>query len=164
MGPRAPYSDRPLVADDAPFVVALHVAPHARAHVHAPTEEHVRATVNEADRERRIVLDSDGTPVGFWSLIVLGGGWLVELSRLIAIAPGRGIGTWALRRMTARALEDLGAHKVYLEVTAGNAPARALYEREGFVLEGVFRDGYRDGGTGAYRDLCHYGLLAHERR
>jgi len=165
VGPRAPrYSDRLLVADDAPFVVALHAAPHARGLVLAPSEEHVRATVDEPDRERRIILDADGTPVGFWSLAVLGGGWLVELSRIVALAPRRGIGTFALRRMIARAFDDLAAHKVYLEVTAGNAPARALYEREGFVLEGTLRDGYHDDLTGAYKDLCHYGMLAHERR
>ncbi|HEY0393989.1 MAG TPA: GNAT family protein [Candidatus Elarobacter sp.] len=157
------YSDRLLVADDAPFVVALHAAPHARGHVLAPAEAIVRATVGEPDRERRIVLDADGTPVGFWSLSVLAGGWLVELSRIIALAPRRGIGAFALRRMIDRAFDDLAAHKIYLEVTADNAPARALYERTGFVLEGTFRDGYRDDLTGAYKDLCHYGMLAHER-
>jgi [ribosomal protein S18]-alanine N-acetyltransferase len=129
-----------------------------------PDEEAVRATADETDRERRIVLDADGTPVGFWSLAVLGGGWLVELSRVVALAPRRGIGSFALRRMIARAFDDLAAHKIYIEVTADNAPARALYEREGFVLEGTFRDGYRDDATGTYKDLCHYGMLAHERR
>jgi diamine N-acetyltransferase len=86
------------------------------------------------------------------------------LNRLIAIAPQRGIGSWALRRMVERAFDDLGAHRVYLEVTADNAPARALYEREGFVLEATFRDGYRDETTGAYKDLGAYGLLADERK
>jgi RimJ/RimL family protein N-acetyltransferase len=163
VGTRPRYSDRLLIADDAPFVVALHAAPHARGYVLAPAEEIVRATVGEPDRERRIVLDADGTPVGFWSLAVHGGGWLVELSRIVAIAPHRGIGSFALRRMIDRAFDDLAAHKVYLEVTADNAPARALYERAGFVLEGTFRDGYRDDATGAYKDLCHYGMLPHER-
>ena len=122
----------------------------------------MRATVDEPARERRIVLDHDGTPVGFWSLTVHDGR-LVELNRIIALAPRRGIGSWALRRMVERAFDDLGAHKVYLEVTADNTPARALYEREGFVLEGTFRDGYRDETTGTYKDLCAYGMLEHER-
>jgi RimJ/RimL family protein N-acetyltransferase len=123
----------------------------------------VREKVDEPGVERRIVLDADDTPVGFWALAVHGDGWLVELSRIIAIAPRRGIGAWALRRMVRRAFDDLGAHRVWLEVTADNAPARALYEREGFVLEGTFRDGYR-GQDGGFRDLCAYGLLASEYR
>jgi RimJ/RimL family protein N-acetyltransferase len=164
VGTRAPsYTDRLVVPDDAPFVVALHAAPHARNYLNVPDAEIVRAKVDEPDRERRIVLDADGTPVGFWALAVLGGGWLVELSGIIAVAPGRGIGSFALRRMIDRAFDDLAAHKVYLEVTADNAPARALYERTGFVLEGTFRDGYRDERTGTYKDLCHYGMLPHER-
>jgi RimJ/RimL family protein N-acetyltransferase len=163
MATRTRYSDRLLTADDAAFVVALHAAPHARAHVPAPSEERVRTSVDEPDRERRIILDHDGTPVGTWAMTIHAN-WLVELNRIVAIAPRRGIGSWALRRMIDRAFDDLGAHKVYLEVTADNVPARALYEREGFILEGTFRDGYRDETTGTYKDLCHYGMLEHERR
>ena len=162
MAERPRYSDRLLTPGDAPFVVALHVLPHARAHVLVPAEERVRETVDEPGHERRIILD-DETPVGFWSLVAHGGGWLVELNRIVALAPRRGIGGWALRRMVDRAFDDLGAHRVYLEVTADNAAARNLYERFGFVLEGTFRDGYRDDITGGYKDLCAYGLLAHER-
>src|ERR1700733_2436193 len=120
---RTRYSDRLLTAGDATFVVALHAAPHARRYVHAPSEERIRSTVDDPERERRIVLDHDGTPVGFWSLAVHDT-WLVELTRIVALAPRRGIGSWALRRMVERAFNDLGAHKLYLEVTADNAGAR----------------------------------------
>jgi diamine N-acetyltransferase len=152
-----------MTADDAAFVVALHAAPHARAHVHAPNEDRLRAAASEPDHEGRIILDGEGTPVGFWSLSVHDGGWLVELVRIVAIAPRRGIGSWALKRMVDRAFDDLGAHRVYLEVTADNTAARALYERTGFVLEGTWRDGYRDAATGTFKDLCAYAMLARDR-
>ena len=129
----------------------------------APPEERLRAAARRPDHEGRIVLDADGTPVGFWSLIVHGDGWLVELVRIVALAPQRGIGSWALRRMVDRAFDDLGAHRVYLEVTADNSAARTLYERAGFVLEGTWREGYRDETTGGYKDLCAYGMLARDR-
>lgn len=141
-------------------MVALHAAPHARAFVVPPSEERVRATIDQQDRERRIIVSADGTPVGFWALTVHGGGWLIEFNVLIALAPGRGVGSWGIRRMLARAFDDLGAHRVWLEVTADNAAARRVYEAAGFVLEGVFRDGFRDEHTGTYKDLCAYGLLA----
>jgi RimJ/RimL family protein N-acetyltransferase len=158
------YSDRLVTAADASFVVALHIAPHARPHVPAPTEQRVRESIDEPDRERRIVLRSDGTPVGFWALRVHAEGWLIELNRILALAPRHGIGRWALRRMLDRAFDDLGAHRVYLLVTADNIAARALYEREGLVFEGTHRDGHRDDATGAYKDLAQYALLARERR
>jgi RimJ/RimL family protein N-acetyltransferase len=153
-----------MIADDAAFVVALHAAPHARAHVHTPQEDRLRSAAAEADHEGRIILDAEGTPVGFWSLIVHDGGWLVELVRIVTIAPRRGIGSWAVKRMVDRAFDDLGAHRVYLEVTADNTAARALYERSGFVLEGTWRDGYRHAATGTFKDLCAYGMLARDRR
>ncbi len=129
----------------------------------APPEERLRAAAERPDEEGRIVLDAEGTPVGFWSLTVHDGGWLVELVRIVTLAPRRGIGSWALARMVARAFDDLGAHRVYLEVTADNTAARTLYERAGFVLEGTWRDGFRDAASGGFKDLCAYGMLARDR-
>ena len=157
------YTDRLVTARDAAFVVALHVAPHARTYVLPPTEDVVREKIDQPDNERRIVLDEDDTPVGFWALRAHGDGWLVELTRLIALAPRRGVGSWAMRRMLSRAFDDLGAHRTYLEVAAGNTGARALVDRFGFALEGTFRDGYR-AADGTFHDLCAYGLLAPEYR
>jgi RimJ/RimL family protein N-acetyltransferase len=111
--------------------------------------------------EQRIILDGDGTPVGMW-MLQLHGDWLAELVRIVAIAPNRGIGTFAMERMIARAFDDLGAHRAYLEVVGAN-PARRLYERFGFRLEGTWRDGYRN-EDGTYADLCGYGMLGSDRR
>jgi RimJ/RimL family protein N-acetyltransferase len=127
--------------------------------VHVPSEDEVRRKIEDTDCEHRIILDRE-TPVGLW-VLHLRDEWLAEFVRVIAIAPGRGIGTYALRRMIARAFDDLGAHRAYLEVVADN-PARRLYESEGFILEGTFREGYRE-AHGVYRDLCAYGMLAADR-
>ena len=142
-------------------MLALHAAPHARRFVHAPTEESVRRRIEQPAFEQRIVLDG-ATPVGMWTL-QMHGDWLAELVRIVALAPGRGIGTFAMRRMLARALDDLGAHRAWLEVVAENVSARRLYEREGMRLEGTFREGYRD-DDGTYHDLCAYGALRRDLR
>lgn len=55
----------------------------------------------------------------------------------MAVVPelgGRGIGRALLRRCTA-SLEQAGARQLVLTVEPANAPARSLYESEGFVWE-----------------------------
>ena len=61
---------------------------------------------------------------------------------------GRGLGRQALEGLLAHAQQQ-GARCVFLEVAAGNAAARALYERAGFVTVGERRRYYRsrDGRT-----------------
>jgi ribosomal-protein-alanine N-acetyltransferase len=54
----------------------------------------------------------------------------------------RGVASALLTRMIEN-VADLGATAVFLEVGVGNAGARALYERHGFVSEGL-RKGYYD--------------------
>ncbi|HTW84769.1 MAG TPA: GNAT family protein [Candidatus Sulfotelmatobacter sp.] len=82
---------------------------------------------------------------------------------LHGLAHARGyVVAYALQRMIARAFDEHGAHKLYAEVVAHNAASRQLCEKAGFVLEGVWRDGFRD-DDGRYHDLCAYGLLAADR-
>ena len=66
----------------------------------------------------------------------------VLMIRGLAVDParrGRGIG----RRLVDAAVESAarrGAHRLTLRVLGPNAPARALYEAAGFVVEGVLRE------------------------
>jgi len=50
---------------------------------------------------------------------------------------GRGLG-WALLRLAALGFARAGAGRCYLEVTASNSPAVALYRRAGFVPTRAF--------------------------
>lgn len=61
----------------------------------------------------------------------------------ISIGPehrNRGYGTDACRVLLRYAFVDRGLHRVQLEVLAGNAAARAAYEKAGFVVDGVMRE------------------------
>ncbi|WP_151525857.1 GNAT family N-acetyltransferase [Serinicoccus kebangsaanensis] len=76
----------------------------------------------------------------------------------ISGARGRGLGTEATRLSVRHAIEELGLHRVELEVYAFNPRARHVYEKVGFVLEGTRREAlrYADGWVD-----CHVmGLLA----
>lgn len=55
-------------------------------------------------------------------------------------ARGRGIGTQAASLMIRYGFEDLGLHRIYLRVLAGNAQAIRSYEKAGFRQEGYLKD------------------------
>ncbi|HET7268968.1 MAG TPA: GNAT family N-acetyltransferase [Oleiagrimonas sp.] len=86
----------------------------------------------------------------------------IELKRLVVTEPGQGYGRVVLRRMKALAFDELGAHRLWLDVFVDNARARHLYSSEGFVEEGVMREsGRRDDG---YASQVLMSVLAHEYR
>lgn len=72
---------------------------------------------------------------------------------------GQGIGTEALRLMIDHLIGDRGLHRIRLHVAASNDRAIASYKKAGFELEGIERDGVRD-GDGAFHDMAVMGLVA----
>jgi diamine N-acetyltransferase len=67
----------------------------------------------------------------------------IELKRMVIAAKGQGLGRAALRVAKRVAFDDLGAHRFWLDVKARNERAKALYDSEGFVLEGTLREAVR---------------------
>ena len=59
---------------------------------------------------------------------------------MVVQAKGSGFGRAALRVAKKVAFDDLGAHRFWLDVKARNSRAKALYDSEGFVVEGELRD------------------------
>lgn len=113
-----------------------------------PTTDSLARRLRSLDAEQSLVLVAEGRP-GL-------AGWL-ELHRLpprrmrhiavltIAVAaPWRrhGVGRRLMRAGYCWA-RDAGIRKISLNVRSGNAAALALYEREGFVVEGRERDQVR---------------------
>jgi len=148
---------RSAVADDAAAIAALFASRHARGFVHVPTEEQVRSMLGKADREMW-VFERDGEVVGHTMLA--DDEWLWEVRIVVVRYPRQGIGAFAVRHAMERAFAR-GAHRMFLEVVATNAGARALYASLGFTAEGRYRDGYRD-DDGSYHDLIPYGILESE--
>ena len=67
----------------------------------------------------------------------------IELKRMVVRSKGEGYGRAALRMAKKVALDDLGAHRFWLDVKKPNTRARALYDSEGFVAEGELRESVR---------------------
>lgn len=70
---------------------------------------------------------------------------------------GRGIGSEAIALFVQYGFEQLGLHRIGLEVYSFNPRAERAYVKNGFVLEGVKREEFAYDGT--YIDSKVYGML-----
>ncbi|MEY2617191.1 MAG: hypothetical protein RL522_193 [Pseudomonadota bacterium] len=84
----------------------------------------------------------------------------LELKRMVVQHQGQGVGRAALRVAKKVAFDDLGAHRLWLDVKTHNARARALYDSEAFVVEGVLRESVRV--AGGFESLTLMSMLAPE--
>lgn len=75
---------------------------------------------------------------------------------------GRGLGTWMAERACEVAFEELGLHRLELDVYSFNPRAERAYEKAGFCREGVLRDAVRDGES--YADDILMAILEEEWR
>lgn len=83
-----------------------------------------------------------GVCLGYIGLYILPDGAEIMTLAVEPDARGRGVGT-LLVSAALRRLQSRGVQTVFLEVRAGNAAARTLYERCGFVLCGARRGYYK---------------------
>ncbi len=83
--------------------------------------------------------------------------------RTLMLAPeahGRGLATAAVRALSERLFTKHRLHRVEAEVLGFNLPAQSVFERAGFVREGIRRRAYNR--EGAWQDSVFFGLLADE--
>jgi RimJ/RimL family protein N-acetyltransferase len=73
---------------------------------------------------------------------------------------GQGFGTEATRLILKYGFRTLGLHRIGLEVYDFNPRAQHVYEKLGFIREGIRRDALL--WDGAYRDAMMMGMLAEE--
>lgn len=67
----------------------------------------------------------------------------LEIRRIVVLEKGQGHGRKILRWIKAFTFEQLGHHRLWLDVLESNRRAKHLYESEGFVTEGVIREGFK---------------------
>ena len=130
---------RPTRADDLGYVVAAESdADNAPYLAPSPRAEHEGFLGDP--RQRHLIAEVEGRPVGFVLMRLHPEDRAVELRRLAVTEKGRGYGRATLRAVARTAFEEHGAHRLWLDVKPHNERARALYRSEGFVEEGVLRD------------------------
>lgn len=161
---------------DLPFLASLAAHPEVEPYL-APGSAEVEALSEVLERMRtgeephglmiiervagKAVEPSGGEPVGALELALLAShSSLCQLRRLM-VAPAarsRGVGAAAVRLACAQAFEDHGLHRIQAEVYGDNEPSQRLFERVGFVREGVRRRAYWR--RGRWLDGVLFGLLA----
>ena len=98
--------------------------------------------------------------IGLFDLDLMNGNAGLGISIGAADDRGRGQGTEMLRALLRFAFDSLRLERVWLDVYDFNPGARRVYERVGFVEEGVMRHAiFREG---RYRDLHHMAILRSE--
>ena len=152
---------RPASAGDADYIAAAEAVPEIAQYVFPwPAAEHAEKMA-EASFGYHICQDEAGAPVGYAILNGIGGpNRSIELMRLAVTERNRGIGSALLSMITREAFETLDAHRFWLDVFPDNDRARHVYNRFGFVEEGIQRDAYL--WNGEFRSTIVMSMLAPE--
>jgi RimJ/RimL family protein N-acetyltransferase len=136
---------RPTLGSDIPFVLSLEQDAENLPFITPWERTQHEASIRFPDMRHFIIEGGAGLDaVGF--LILIGcrnPHQSIELKRMVVASKGQGLGRAALKVAKRVAFEDLGAHRFWLDVKARNERAKALYDSEGFVLEGTLREAVR---------------------
>jgi RimJ/RimL family protein N-acetyltransferase len=147
---------------DLDFVVGAENDLENRSFVLPWSREQHRAALSDPDIEHCIVEENAGRrPVGCAILMgVRSPHQSIEFRRLVITEKGKGYGRAVLRLVKDLAFQELGAHRLWLDVMDHNQRARALYESEGFIVEGTLRECIRVDGD--FRSLILLSMLRRE--
>jgi RimJ/RimL family protein N-acetyltransferase len=158
---------RRATADDVDFLVELtsheDVDPFLSAR-RATTREELLEEIERSSSERddfgRFIVELDGERAGVMGFEVANKRSRVARLGGLAIHPGfrgRKVSDEAARLLQRHLMDDLGYHRLELEIYGFNERAMRHAERAGFVREGVKRKAYRRHGE--WVDGVLYGLI-----
>ena len=135
------------MSSDLEFVVLLESDPVNLPFITPWVRTQHEAAIRFPDFRHFIIEGGDGLDaVGFVILIgCRSQHQSLELKRMVINNKRAGFGRAALRVAKKVAFDDLGAHRLWLDLKADNSRAQALYDSEGFVIEGRLRDAVKSG-------------------
>ncbi len=100
-------------------------------------------------------------PVGYVILRgILGGEPVVELKRIVITKTDAGHGQGVMGLLMHKVFDEIGAHRLWLDVAEDNERAQHVYRKLGFVEEGRLREAARRKGD--WHDLVLFGMLKSE--
>jgi diamine N-acetyltransferase len=136
---------RPTMQSDLDFVLSLENDPENLPFI-APWERTQHEAAIRFPDFRHFIVEA-GPQLDAAGFVILIGcrsrNQSLELKRMVVRSKGQGFGRAALQVLKKVAFDDLGAHRLWLDVKKRNARAKALYDSEGFVVEGELRESVR---------------------
>jgi len=153
---------RPTMSSDLEFVLSLENDPANLPFITPWERTQHEAAIRFPDFRHFIIEGGPGLDsAGF--LILIGcrsRHQSLELKRMVVNAKGLGFGRAALRLTKKIAFDELRAHRLWLDVKSSNARAQALYDGEGFTIEGTLRDAVKV--PGGFESLVVMSMLQRE--
>jgi RimJ/RimL family protein N-acetyltransferase len=116
------------------------------------------------DAGELLAIDHDGALAGAVRWVLVNRRSRIADVRTLMLDPayrGRGIAVAAVRELVERLFGEHGVHRIEAEVYGFNLPGQRVFERAGFVREGVRRRAYDR--AGGWQDGIRFGLLPEDR-
>ena len=138
------------------------LAPRAAASL-AEVLEEIERSLAEPESYGRFVVELDGEPAGALGFRVASEPNRIARLEKLAVHPrfrGRRLADEAARKFQRLMLEELGFHRLELEIYAFNERACAHAERAGYTREGRKRKAYRKDGE--WVDSVLYAIVAED--
>lgn len=153
---------RPTLQSDLDFVLSLEQDPENLPFITPWERTQHEAAIRFPDLRHFIVEAGPGLEAAGFVILIgcRSRHQSLELKRMVVQAKGQGVGRATLRVVKKAAFDDLGAHRLWLDVKKGNARAQALYAGEGFVVEGELRESVRV--QGGFESLVVMSMLEAE--
>ena len=133
---------RPTMQSDLEFVLSLERDPENLPYITPWERIQHEAAIRFPDFRHFIIETGEGLEAGGFLILVgcRNQHQSIELKRMVVRDKNQGFGRAALRVAKKIAFDDLGAHRFWLDVKKRNKRAKALYDTEGFTLEGELRE------------------------
>lgn len=153
---------RPTMQSDLEFVLSLERDPENLPFITPWERTQHEAAIRFPDFRHFIVEAGPGLDAAGFVILIgcRSQNQSLELKRMVVQAKGQGTGRAALRVVKKVAFDDLGAHRLWLDVKKRNARAKAFYGSEGFVVEGELREAVRV--QGGFESLVVMSMLESE--
>ena len=153
---------RPTTRTDLDYVMKIERDPENAPFIRQwSIDQHQSAILDDNIAHLMVQKTSDNQTIGYIILVGLKNpDQSIEFKRIVIKDKNEGYGREAVQLVKKIVFENLGAHRLWLEVMENNSRAIQLYKSEGFISEGLHRESLKQGEH--FVSLQVMSILAHE--